>query len=138
MLKKEINKKITIGFFPGCFDFVHAGHCIAFEECKRYCDYLIVGLQTNSNIDRSEKNKPIMSLEERFKMLRANRWIDAVIVYETEKDLIKLESWLPIQFRFRGQDHRGESHYPTKGKFIDIVGDSRFHSSEIRKRICEL
>lgn len=133
-----INSVEKIGFTAGTWDFVHAGHVAHFEECKRYCDYLIVGLQTNSNIDRSEKNKPIMSLEERFKMLRANRWIDAVIVYETEKDLIKLESWLPIQFRFRGQDHRGESHYPTKGKFIDIVGDSRFHSSEIRKRICEL
>lgn len=123
-----------IGFIAGTFDFVHAGHVVLFEKCKEFCDYLIVGLQTDPSIDRKGKNKPIMSLEERYKMLRANKFVDAVIVYEKEAELVKLDSWLPIQFRFRGTEHKGEPHYPTRGEFIHIAGDSRFHSSEIRKR----
>ena len=75
-----------------------------------------------------------MSLEERYYMLRANRWVDAVLVYETEEELITLESWLPVDFRFTGIENRGKPHYPTKGKFIVIEGDNRFHSNEIRLR----
>ena len=123
-----------IGFVAGTWDFVHAGHCRLFEECKNYCDYLIVGLQTDPSIDRKDKNSPIMSLEERYLMLRANKWVDAVIVYQTEQELINLEGWLPVHFRFSGIDHLGEKHYPTKGKFINLKGDQRFHSSLIRKK----
>ena len=130
-------KKPIVGFSPGTFDLIHAGHVIHFEECKKYCDYLIVGIQTDPSIDRPEKNKPVMSLEERYKILRANRYVDAIIVYEREKELIDLEKWLPVDFRFRGIEHKNEPHYCTKGKFIDIIGDNRFHSSEIRKRICK-
>ena len=125
-----------IGFVAGVFDFVHSEHCILFEQCKRYCDYLIVGLQTDPHIDRPEKNKPVMSVEERIIMLRANRYVDAVIVYEKESELIVLEKWLPVDFRFRGIDHKGEPHYFTKGEFIDIIGDNSIHSSDIKKRIC--
>jgi cytidyltransferase-like protein len=79
-------KKIK-GFSCGQFDLTHYGHYLMFEECKKQCDYLIVGLQTNANIDRKEKHKPIQSLEERRGQLRACRWIDKIIIYETEKDL---------------------------------------------------
>ena len=121
--------KLKIGFFPGVFDFVHAGHVIAFGECKQYCDYLIIGLQTNPR-----GKIPIMSLLERYTMLKANKYVDAIIPYGTEEELQIIESWLPIDFRFRGKDHKGELHYPTRGKFIDIVGDNSIHSSDIRKR----
>lgn len=123
-----------IGFTAGTWDFVHAGHVAHFEECKQYCDYLIVGLQTNPQLDRPEKNKPIMSVHERHRMLEANKYVDAVIIYQREADLIKLESWLPIDFRFRGIEHKNEPHYYTKGKFIDIIGDNTIHSSDIRKK----
>ena len=129
-----INSTKKIGFTCGVFDFVHAGHVVHLEECKKYCDYLIVGLQVNPNYDRPEKNKPIMSVMERMVMLKANRFVDAVILYNTESELIKLEKWLPVDFRFRGIEHKGQPHYYTKGKFIDIIGDNRYHSSEIRKR----
>lgn len=123
-----------IGFTVGTWDLVHAGHVIHFEECKQYCDYLIVGLKVDPSIDNPEKNKPVMSVKERRKMLKSNRFVDLVIIYETEKELIELESWLPVDFRFRGADHKGQPHYFTRGKFIDIIGDNSIHSSDIRKR----
>lgn len=124
-----------IGFFPGTFDLVHAGHVIAFEECKKYCDFLIIGLQVDPSLDRPEKNKPIMSVEERFTILRGSKWVDSIILYQTEEDLILLDSWLPVDYRFRGIEYKGKYHYPTKGEFVDIVGDNRYHSSELRGRV---
>lgn len=132
-----IDSTKKIGFTAGVFDFVHAGHIAHFKECKKYCDYLIVGLQVDPSIDRPEKNKPIMSADERQEMLKANKYVDEIMVYQTEQDLINLESWLVVDFRFRGIEHYNEPHYFTKGKFIDIIGDNTIHSSDIRKRICQ-
>ena len=134
--------KRTVGFVCGAFDFVHAGHVALFEECKKRCDYLIVGLQTDPSVSRiplkeyadRKKQKPVMSLEERYRMLRGNKWVDAVLVYETEEELIALEKWLPVDFRFTGIENKGKPHYQTRGKFIVIEGDNRFHSNEIRLR----
>ena len=133
-----IDSTKKVGFTVGTWDFVHAGHIAHFKECKTYCDYLIVGLKEDPSVDNPEKNKPVMSLQERRKMLKANRFVDLVIIYETEQQLIELEKWLPVDFRFRGADHKGQSHYFTKGKFIDIIGDNSIHSSDIRKRCQKL
>ena len=132
-----INSSKKIGFTAGVWDFVHAGHVIHFQKCKEYCNYLIVGLQIDPSIDRPEKNKPIMSVEERQTMLEANKYVDEVRVYKTEKELVDLEKWLLVDFRFRGIEHKGQPHYFTKGKFVDIIGDNRYHSSEIRKKCKE-
>ena len=55
------NNKI-VGITFGSFDLCHYGHVLMFEECKEYCDYLIVGVQSDPSIDRSEKNKPTLSM----------------------------------------------------------------------------
>lgn len=126
-----VNKKI--GFFPGVFDFVHAGHVRAFKHAKKYCDYLIVGINATP-----EHKKPTMSVEERIIMIEANKYVDEVIIYNGETELQYLDTFWNIDFRFRGIDHAGTPYYKTNAKFIDIVGDSRFHSSEIRKRCQQL
>ena len=54
-----------VGFTCGAFDLLHAGHALMLEECKKHCDYLVVGVQSDPSIDRSSKNKPVMSYEER-------------------------------------------------------------------------
>ena len=53
-----------IGYIAGAFDFCHAGHCLAFEEAKKQCDYLIAGLNVNPQIGVDYKNKPVMSMGE--------------------------------------------------------------------------
>lgn len=131
----ETTIRKRIGFTAGSWDLLHAGHVAHFEEAKTYCDYLIVGLQTDPSLDRPNKNKPIQSLEERYRVLRSNKNIDAIIVYEREEELKKIDLWLPVDFRFTGIEYKGKYHYPTKAKFIYLVGDDRYHSSELRKRI---
>ena len=126
--------KFKIGFTAGVWDFVHVGHLAHFEKCKKYCDYLIVGVLEDPSRDRPDKNKPIMSLYERMCMLRKNIDIDFVFPYSSEQELIKLERWFPVDVRFRGIDHKGETHYYTLGKFVDIDSGLNIHSSDIRKR----
>ena len=83
---------LTIGITFSTFDLFHAGHVAMLAEAKNHCDYLIAGLQTDPTIDRpTEKNKPIQSIVERQIQLSACRYVDEVVIYQTEQDLIDLK-----------------------------------------------
>mgnify|MGYP001578099077 CR=1 FL=1 len=131
-----MNKKPTIGYFPGVWDFLHAGHCLALEEAKQHCDYLVVGLGENPQIGNPTKNIPIMSLEERYRMLRANKFVDAIVVYGTEYESKAIDTWFPYDVRFLGEDHKKEDLLHIKKPMYFTKRDHNYSSSNIRKRIC--
>jgi glycerol-3-phosphate cytidylyltransferase len=130
-----------IGFTCSTFDLLHAGHILMLAECKSICDYLIVGLQTDPTIDRPEiKNKPVQSIVERYVQLSAVKFVDEIVVYDTEKDLEDLLMFLPISMRICGEEYKdkhltGRDICDTRG--IKIYYNSRTHrfsSSELRQR----
>lgn len=137
---KQEGKKIGITF--STFDLLHAGHIAMLSEAKNHCDYLICGLQTDPTIDRPDtKNKPIQSIVERQIQLAACRYVDEVVVYSTEQDLVDLLLILPIDVRILGVEYAekqfsGKSECELRG--IEIVYNGRDHSfssSSLRKRV---
>ncbi len=100
-----MNKKYNIGFTCSCFDLLHSGHIPMLQEAKSMCDHLIVGLQVDPSMDRPEKSRPIQTLMERQIQLNAVKYVDEVIVYYTEQELIKLLKVLPIDIRIIGSDY---------------------------------
>ena len=130
-----------IGFSCSTFDLLHAGHILMLAECKSICDYLIVGLQTDPTIDRPEiKNKPVQSIVERYVQLSAVKFVDEIIVYDTEKDLEDLLMFLPISMRICGEEYKdkhltGRDICDTRGiKTYYNSRTHRFSSSELRQR----
>ena len=137
---KQEGKRIGITF--STFDLLHAGHIAMLSEAKNHCDYLICGLQTDPTIDRPDtKNKPIQSIVERQIQLAACRYVDEVVVYSTEQDLVDLLLILPVDVRILGVEYAdkeftGKSECELRG--IDIVFNGRDHSfssSSLRKRV---
>jgi glycerol-3-phosphate cytidylyltransferase len=129
--------KTKTGFTCGAFDLLHAGHAQMLEECKTVCDYLIVGVHSDPTIDRPEKNKPVQSLSERVAMVRAIRWVDEVITYDTEDALLEILRSRPLDVRIMGADWRGRN-YTGEGLPIEIYFNSRGHTystSELRQRV---
>ena len=138
-LKSE-GKRIGITF--STFDMLHAGHIAMLSEAKNHCDYLICGLQTDPTIDRPEtKNRPIQSIVERQIQLAACRYVDEVVVYQTEQDLVDLLLILPVDVRVLGVEyqHQNFSGYEECGmRGIELVFNGRDHSfssSSLRKRV---
>ena len=78
------------GITSGAMDLLHAGHVLMLKECKENCDYLIVALHVDPSIERSWKNKPIETLEERKIRLEGCKYVDEIVVYNTEEDLRNL------------------------------------------------
>lgn len=127
--------KQLVGYFPGAFDLVHAGHVLAIEEAKSKCDYLIIGLGECPEKGNPHKNSPVMSLEERYTMLRANKFVDAIIVYRSENDSKALDAWLPYDIRFMGDDHSGTTHPHIDKPIIYLSREHNYSSSNLRKRV---
>ena len=137
---KQDGKKIGITF--STFDMCHAGHIAMLSEAKNHCDYLICGLQTDPTIDRPEtKNRPIQSIVERQIQLAACRYVDEVVVYQTEQDLVDLLLILPLDVRILGieyqdKDFSGRDECNDRGIAIVFNGrDHSFSSSSLRKRV---
>lgn len=139
---KPQGKKVGITF--STFDMLHAGHIAMLSEARNHCDYLICGLQTDPTIDRAGiKNKPIQSIVERQIQLAACRYVDEVVVYSTEQDLIDILLTLPIDVRIIGieyQDKDFTGRHECLTRNIEIIYNSRDHSfssSSLRKRVAE-
>jgi glycerol-3-phosphate cytidylyltransferase len=130
-----------IGFTCSTFDLLHAGHVTMLEEAKRHCDFLIVGLQNDPTLDRAEKNKPVQSIVERQIQLAAVKYVDEIIIYNTEQDLIDLLLTLPIDVRVLGEEYKskdftGKDIAKQRGSKIVYNGrDHSFSSTSLRKRV---
>ena len=134
----------TIGITFSTFDMLHAGHVAMLAEAKNHCDYLIAGLQTDASIDRPNvKNAPIQSVVERQIQLAAVRYVDEVVVYTTEQDLVDLLLILPVDVRILGveyehTDYTGKHEGMMRGiKPIFNGRDHSFSSSSLRRRVVE-
>jgi glycerol-3-phosphate cytidylyltransferase len=137
---KADGKRIGITF--STFDMLHAGHIAMLSEAKNHCDYLIAGLQTDPTIDRPDtKNHPVQSVVERQIQLAACRYVDEVVVYQTEQDLIDLLLILPVDVRILGVEYEnknftGRDEGAHRG--IELVFNGRDHSfssSSLRRRV---
>ena len=128
------------GFTCSCFDLFHAGHIMMLKEAKSKCDYLIVGLQTDPTIDRPEKNKPIQSVVERFIQLESCKYVDEVVVYSTEKDLLDILYTYPINLRVIGEEYKEKEFTGKDLDHIEMYYNTRKHSfstTELRKRVID-
>lgn len=129
------------GFTCGAFDVCHIGHLMMFEDCKKDCDYLIVGLHTDPTIDRPGKNKPIQTTFERFMQLKACKFVDEIIPYDTEEDLYNLLVSVKPDVRFMGADWEKKPNYSRDRlpnmKVIYNRREHSFSSSNLRTRICQ-
>lgn len=141
-MKLDYNGVGTIGFTCSTFDLLHAGHITMLEEASRQCEFLIVGLQNDPTLDRPDsKNSPVQSLVERQIQLSAVKYVDEIIVYNTEEDLCDLLLTLPIDVRILGVEY-AESEF-TGRQICENRGiqcffnkrDHSFSSTSLRNRV---
>lgn len=132
---------MIVGFTCSAFDLLHAGHVAMLREAKSQCDYLICGLQVDPSLDREEKNTPIQTIVERYTQLQAISYVDEIIPYITEVDLLDIISMLPIDVRILGDEYRnkeftGKEICQKRGiKLYFNNRDHNFSTSSLRKKV---
>jgi glycerol-3-phosphate cytidylyltransferase len=130
-----------VGFTASTFDLLHAGHVMMLREAKNQCDYLICGLQIDPSVDRPTKNSPIQTIVERYTQLSAIKYVDEVVVYSTEQDLLDILEMYKIDVRILGDEYKDKDF--TGREVCDKLDidlyfnnrDHRFSSSNLRQSV---
>ena len=123
------------GITFGAFDLFHAGHILMLEEAKTVCDHLIVAIQTDPSLDRETKNSPVQSIEEREIQVNACRYVDEVLIYDREADLIVILDTLDWDIRILGDEYKDKEFTGREKYFEKCYFNKRphsFSSSELR------
>tara|TARA_R110002153_G_scaffold79219_2_gene202266 strand:+ start:2938 stop:3360 length:423 start_codon:yes stop_codon:yes gene_type:complete len=129
--------KTKVGITASCFDLLHAGHISMLREAKLYCDHLVCCIQTDPTVDRPTKNKPIQTIVERYIQLSAVKYVDEIIPYTSESELIDILSMLNIDVRIIGEEYIGKS-FTGSNMDIKVIYNKRSHkfsTSELRERL---
>ena len=93
------------GFIAGNFDVIHPGYIKTFKECKENCDHFTILLHSDPTIERPNKLKPVLSVDERIEVLNSIKYIDEIQVYTYEKELIEILKNSDFTIRFLGDDY---------------------------------
>ncbi len=127
------------GFTSVVGDLLHPGHQAMIRNCRKYCDYLIVGLICDPT-DRPSKKAPIESVFERWYRLWSCKGVDEIVPLQGEKDLELALRMLDYDLRFVGKEYEGTNFTGRKiceERHIPIIFNDRSHglsSSELRRR----
>jgi glycerol-3-phosphate cytidylyltransferase len=124
MLESKLYK---IGVIAGNFDVIHPGYIYMFTEMKMLCENVIILLQTDPTIERPEKIKPILSVEERADILLSLRQVDNIVKYTTESELYQLLKAIKPSVRFLGDDYIGRVEFTGSDLNIPIHYLNRSH-----------
>jgi len=121
---------MRVGITCSTLDLLHAGHIAMLREAKEQCDYLICALQIDPSVDRTDKNSPVQTIVERHVQLSAVKYVDEIIPYETESDLIDILEMFRIDVKIMGEEYKdqeftGKDVCERKG--IQLYFNSRSH-----------
>ena len=135
--KNDLPIGAKVGFTCSTFDLFHAGHIVMLQEAKSMCDYLVVGLLIDPTVDRPDsKNKPIQSPFERYVQLSACRYVDEVIPFTTEQEIVDMILTINPDIRIVGEEYENTAH--TGKGLCPIHYNKRRHSfssTDLRKRV---
>jgi glycerol-3-phosphate cytidylyltransferase len=132
---------MRVGITFSSFDLLHAGHVLMLKEAKKKCDYLIVGLQLDPSLERSNKNAPAQSVTERYIQLKGSKYVDEIVPYVLEQDVLDILRSFKIDVRIIGEEYKtidftGKEYCTEKGINIYYnLREHRFSSTEIKNRL---
>jgi rfaE bifunctional protein nucleotidyltransferase chain/domain len=118
-------KKIWIN---GCFDILHRGHIELFKFAKTLGDYLVVGIDSDSRVkDLKGDLRPVNNQEDRKFFLESIKFIDEVVVFETEQQLVEKIGILKPDIMIVGSDYKEKrvvgAENVKKLVFFERIGD---------------
>ena len=133
----------NIGFTNGCFDIMHPGHIDFLKKCKKKCEFLIVGLNSDKSVKKVKgPNRPIINQKFRSYQLMNLNIVDLVIIFN-ENNPLKLIKFIKPDILFKGSEYEkneiiGEkfmSKFKKKTVRINTLNKKIFSSSNLIKKL---
>lgn len=120
MSRREGIMKMIIGYTSGVYDLFHIGHLNLLKNAKGMCDRLIVGVTTD-DLSIYKGKRPLIPFEDRLEIVRAIRYVDAVVPQET-MDKAEMCKKLKASILFVGDDWYNTSKWNAIGQELAELG----------------
>lgn len=116
-------KQYKRGFTAGCFDVFHKGHLNLIKNAKEYCDYLVVGVNSDELVQSYKNKTPIQPLCDRLELVAAIKYVDESVRMDT---LDKIDAWKRFNFDvvFIGDDWKGSDRWNKTEEELSKYGVS--------------
>lgn len=116
-------KRYKIGYTQGVYDMFHIGHLNLLNHAKEYCDYLIVGVNSDELVQLYKHKTPIINQEERRLIVLNIKAVDDCVIANT---LDKVQTWKDLHFDaiFIGDDWKGNARWQQTEKDLAVYGAS--------------
>ena len=120
LLKNRIPPQ-KIGYTQGTFDLFHIGHLNLLERAKKYCDYLIVGVNSDALVEDYKHKRPVIGEQERSETIMGMSVVNECHIVNT---LDKIDALSKFHFNtiFIGDDWKGNSRWEQTKREMDAFG----------------
>jgi len=82
---RQKHKNLKIGLCSGCYDVLHSGHAIFFEQCKKFADILVVAVGKDEMIKQQKgQTRPVNPENNRVYLVASLQNVDYAILAENK------------------------------------------------------
>ncbi len=117
--------KYKIGYTQGVYDMFHIGHLNLLNNAKQYCDYLIVGVNSDSLVQQYKHKQPVIPEQARAEIIRNIKAVDECVIVDTLNKVEILQK-IPFEVIFIGDDWKNnprwiETETELGAKNVDVL-----------------
>jgi cytidyltransferase-like protein len=110
-LKIQREQKKTVGFASGTFDVVHPHHVTFLKRCRRECDILIVGVDSDKLVrERKGPTRPLFYDSKRVEMIDALKPVALAFIINSVDDFGRAAQIVTPDIIFKNNDFHGREH----------------------------
>ena len=114
-------KRYRIGYTQGVFDMFHVGHLNIINRAKEYCDFLIVGVNSDRLVQEYKHKTPVIGQEDRLRIVENLKAVDKAVIAET-LDKISSQKELHYNAVFIGNDWKDNHRWQQTRSDLAEVG----------------
>lgn len=103
-------KKYKIGYTQGTFDMFHIGHLNLINRAKEYCDYLIVGVNSDKLVSEYKNKMPVVHENDRKEIIKNIKAVDDAVIVTTLDKMNALQQF-SYNAIFIGDDWKGDERW---------------------------
>lgn len=118
-------KKYKVGYTQGVYDMFHIGHLNLINHAKEYCDYLIVGINSDKLVEEYKRKHTVINETERALIVGNIKAVDEVLIVDTlDKEAVLKQKHFDAVFigdDWKGSDRWNETEKVLGKHGVDVV-----------------